>query len=215
MWGSFEIKNVQLIQKMLRQYHYSLLPPLNDTNVINTPFISATELENNDINNSEYKNKIIRKITKDNIEIIAEDFEQLPFQFMNFHGGSSLIDVLDAMDYAVYKYDIQHIILDNLQFMMPSAKSELFTNKLNIDDKLKSNIKDNNYNTKYSNTNKYTTIGTNMKSYNNIDKFESQDIAIEAFRKFATINNVNVILVIHPRKEDDRNALSNFYLFIF
>lgn len=26
--------------------------------------------------------------------------------------------VLDAMDYAVYVHDVQHIILDNLQFMM-------------------------------------------------------------------------------------------------
>lgn len=27
-------------------------------------------------------------------------------------------EVLDAMDYAVYANDVQHIILDNLQFML-------------------------------------------------------------------------------------------------
>ena len=31
---------------------------------------------------------------------------------------SDVDEVVDAMDYAVYVYDVQHIILDNLQFMM-------------------------------------------------------------------------------------------------
>ncbi len=26
--------------------------------------------------------------------------------------------VIDAMDYAVYVYDVEHIVLDNLQFML-------------------------------------------------------------------------------------------------
>ena len=53
--------------------------------------------------------------------------------------------------------------------------------------------------------------------YSNFDRFDSQDIAIEQFRKFATTKNVNVILVIHPRKEDDRSALGNYmhmYMFL-
>ena len=29
--------------------------------------------------------------------------------------------VLEAMDFAVYRDDVQHIIIDNLQFMMPRA----------------------------------------------------------------------------------------------
>ena len=41
----------------------------------------------------------------------------------------------------------------------------------------------------------------------NFEKFDNQDMAIEAFRKFATKKNVNIILVIHPRKEDDKFAL--------
>jgi hypothetical protein len=38
--------------------------------------------------------------------------------FLKFFGSTGLDQVLDAMDYAVYVYDVQHIILDNLQFMM-------------------------------------------------------------------------------------------------
>lgn len=37
---------------------------------------------------------------------------------MRFHGGTDVDAVLDTMDYAVYANDVQHIILDNLQFML-------------------------------------------------------------------------------------------------
>eukprot|EP00808_Paulinella_micropora_P023520 g12676.t1 len=48
----------------------------------------------------------------------ADRFEQLPFYFLKFFGSSPLDQVLDAMDYAVYVKDVQHIVLDNLQFML-------------------------------------------------------------------------------------------------
>ena len=35
-------------------------------------------------------------------------------------GSTSLDQVLDALEYAVYVHDVQHIILDNLQFMLSS-----------------------------------------------------------------------------------------------
>ena len=35
----------------------------------------------------------------------------------------------------------------------------------------------------------------------NIDRFTKQDQCIEMFRKFATLHNVHVTLVIHPRKD--------------
>lgn len=41
---------------------------------------------------------------------------------MRFHGGTDVDDVLDAMDYAVYANDVQHIILDNLQFMLTNTR---------------------------------------------------------------------------------------------
>lgn len=48
----------------------------------------------------------------------ADRFQSLPLFFMKFHGGTDVDAVLDAMDYAVYAHDVQHIILDNLQFML-------------------------------------------------------------------------------------------------
>lgn len=49
---------------------------------------------------------------------MADRFQALPLSFLRFHGGTDVDEVLDAMDYAVYANDVQHIILDNLQFML-------------------------------------------------------------------------------------------------
>ncbi|XP_064480611.1 twinkle mtDNA helicase-like [Ornithodoros turicata] len=48
----------------------------------------------------------------------ADKFELLPLYFMTFHGEQSIRNVLDAMSHAVYVHDIQHVIVDNIQFMM-------------------------------------------------------------------------------------------------
>ena len=40
---------------------------------------------------------------------------------MRFYGSTEIDDVLDAMEYAVYVYDVEHILLDNLQFMLSSS----------------------------------------------------------------------------------------------
>jgi len=48
----------------------------------------------------------------------ADDFQELPIYFLRFFGMTEVEKVIDAMDYAVYVYDVQHILLDNLQFMM-------------------------------------------------------------------------------------------------
>eukprot|EP00981_Chlorochromonas_danica_P015560 scaffold13271_cov179-Ochromonas_danica.AAC.3 len=39
------------------------------------------------------------------------------------------------------------------------------------------------------------------------EKYDYQDLIIEKFRKFASEKNVNVILVVHPRKEEDQAFL--------
>ena len=53
----------------------------------------------------------------DQFEYWADAFEALPLYFMKFFGSSDIHAVLDAMEYAVYVNDVEHIILDNLQFM--------------------------------------------------------------------------------------------------
>ena len=105
------------------------------------------------------------ELSNSEMESVADDFESLQFLFMNFHSGTELEAILGAMEFAVYRDDVQHIVLDNLQFMLPRQS---------------------------------VTRG-------DYGRFASQDYAIDKFRKFATEHDVNVIVVIHPRK-DEGNA---------
>ena len=54
----------------------------------------------------------------DSLNALADRFQNLPLYFMKFHGGSDVDDVIDAMDFAAYVHDVEHIILDNMQFMI-------------------------------------------------------------------------------------------------
>lgn len=67
------------------------------------------------------------------------------------------------MTHAAYVYDIGHVVVDNLQFMLGVSEG-----------------------------------GGNM------DRFWRQDLIVAAFRKFATVNNCHVTLVMHPRKVRDQ-----------
>uniref|UniRef100_A0A4W4EGY0 SF4 helicase domain-containing protein n=1 Tax=Electrophorus electricus TaxID=8005 RepID=A0A4W4EGY0_ELEEL len=62
----------------------------------------------------------------------ADKFEELPLYFMTFHGQQNVKTVLDAMQHAVYLYDISHVIIDNLQFMM--GQENLSVDKLAVQD---------------------------------------------------------------------------------
>ena len=97
-------------------------------------------------------------------ESLTERFQQLPLYYLRFFGSTQLEQILDAMEYSVYAYDVEHIILDNLQFLLGA------------------------------------TAG--------YERFDAQERAIHAFRKFATAQNVHVTLVIHPRKEPEDQPLN-------
>ena len=97
----------------------------------------------------------------------ADKFTKLPMYYLTFHGAQEIDKVLDAMGYAVYVYDIAHVIIDNLQFMMGSS---------------------------------------GMRT---LDRFYAQDLIIGKFRKFASLHNVHLTLVIHPRKEDEERLTVN------
>lgn len=69
------------------------------------------------------------KRIEDNIEEFdfwADKFSALPLYFLKFHGSTDISEVLDAMEYSVYVYDTEHIIIDNLQFMTPGHISRGF-----------------------------------------------------------------------------------------
>ncbi|XP_035662757.1 twinkle protein, mitochondrial-like [Branchiostoma floridae] len=54
----------------------------------------------------------------DNFDEWADRFEALPLYFMTFYGQQTLKNVTETMQHAAYVYDIEHVIVDNLQFMM-------------------------------------------------------------------------------------------------
>ncbi|XP_007571853.1 twinkle mtDNA helicase [Poecilia formosa] len=62
----------------------------------------------------------------------ADRFEELPLYFMTFHGQQNIKAVLDTMQHAVYLYDINHVIIDNLQFMM--GQENLSVDKFAVQD---------------------------------------------------------------------------------
>lgn len=100
LWGSFEIKNTRLMHKLLQQFARG--PLIAEQNQDKAKQLEA-------------------------IEVLADKFQDLPLYFMKFHGGSNVDDVIDAMEYAVYVNDVQHIMLDNMQFMM-SRNTRGFSN---------------------------------------------------------------------------------------
>ncbi|CAO3599158.1 unnamed protein product [Absidia cylindrospora] len=48
----------------------------------------------------------------------ADEFEKLPLYFLKFFSSTAINTVLDACQHAVNQHGVQHIILDNLQFML-------------------------------------------------------------------------------------------------
>lgn len=55
-------------------------------------------------------------------EKVFNQINKLPMYFMKFFGSTQVDAIIDAIDYCLYQYDIQHVILDNLQFMTSHAK---------------------------------------------------------------------------------------------
>lgn len=51
-------------------------------------------------------------------EFYANRFENMPLYFMKFFGSSQLDQILSTIEFAIYTYDISHIVIDNLQFLL-------------------------------------------------------------------------------------------------
>ncbi|XP_075149815.1 mitochondrial DNA helicase [Haematobia irritans] len=65
----------------------------------------------------------------------ANEFEKYPMYFMTFHGQQPLKVVVEAIEHARYIHDINHVIIDNLQFMMgisSTYRSDKFWEQDNI-----------------------------------------------------------------------------------
>lgn len=137
---------------------------------------------NFELKNVVFLNKMLSQLAgksiKDNIDEFnhwATEFEKLPIHFLTFHGEESFKNVLKTMEYCVLELGVQHVLIDNIQFMIGNQM--------------------------LSNTN------------NKFDRFQYQDLVIGQCRKFATKYNCHLTLVIHPRKEQFNEDLTNMSIF--
>ena len=64
----------------------------------------------------------------------ADTFQELPLYLLKFFGSTDIDKILDTMDFATYAYDIGHIIVDNLQFML--SGQALGMNKFDLQDQV-------------------------------------------------------------------------------
>lgn len=64
----------------------------------------------------------------------ADKFQDLPLYLLKFFGSTDIDKILDTMDFATYAYDIGHIIVDNLQFML--SGQALGMNKFDLQDQV-------------------------------------------------------------------------------
>lgn len=81
--------------------------------------------------------KNLRQAPVKEIEYYAEMLEKFPLYLLKFHGAQNIDEIMNTMNYAVYNFDIQNIVLDNLQFMVgtPSANSKQL-NKFDYQDEI-------------------------------------------------------------------------------
>lgn len=82
-----------------------------------------------EIQNVRLAKKMLTQFASKNLEkslhefnYFADKFSLLPLHFMRFYGTTQLDHVIDTMEYASYAHDVEHVILDNLQFMMGTQK---------------------------------------------------------------------------------------------
>ncbi|KAI9919011.1 hypothetical protein PsorP6_011511 [Peronosclerospora sorghi] len=92
-----------------------------------------------EIKNTRLMHKMLTQLAQRNLsgdlkafEAAADRFEALPMHFLRFFGSTDVNEVLDAMEYAVYAYDVQHILLDNVQFMMAGQVVVLTNSKVRM-----------------------------------------------------------------------------------
>ena len=103
------------------------------------------------------------------IELYARDFEALPLYFLKFYGSTPIDQMLNTLDYAVYAYDIGHVIIDNLQFMLSGQARG--GDKFDLQDTLISRLRD------FASTNKvHITIVIHPKK---VDE-DHQDLSISS-----------------------------------
>lgn len=47
-------------------------------------------------------------------EYHAENFEKIPLYFLKFFGSHGIDKIINTIEYAIYAFDIGHVVIDNL-----------------------------------------------------------------------------------------------------
>lgn len=138
LWGSFEIRNPRLVSHMIQQFahtngrSYMKPPPPNDG-------VNGSQNGNNNgagksIEAVEAEADKLALQAKQLFNMYEEEFSQIPMYFMKFFGSTSIDKVISTMETASWNYDVEHIILDNLQFMMGSPSQQRYMNRFDVQD---------------------------------------------------------------------------------
>lgn len=70
----------------------------------------------------------------------ADRFEDFPLYFQTYFGSTEIEKILDIIEYGIYAYDIGHIVIDNLQFML-SGQARGGFERLELQDQMISKLR--------------------------------------------------------------------------
>ena len=60
---------------------------------------------------------------RESFENLSSKFSELPLYFLSYHGQQSISNVIEAMKEAVVVHGVEHVVIDNLQFMIGVSDS--------------------------------------------------------------------------------------------
>jgi len=80
----------------------------------------------------QYTRQNVEKMSREDLQLSLNDLGDHPLYFMKFFGSTDLSVLFNTLDYAVYTYDVSHIVLDNLQFMLSGQGRNV--NKFDLQD---------------------------------------------------------------------------------
>jgi twinkle protein len=123
LWGSFEIKHTRLARIMIQQVAAQSL--FNDENENLSP--------NGEIMSQPSNSQQILK--EDVINQAQRVLQNSPIFFMDYFGSTPLESIIESMSRAVSEHQIQHIVLDNLQFMLSGQHSGGSFDKFDLTDR--------------------------------------------------------------------------------
>lgn len=117
LWGSFEIKHTRLARIMIQQ-------------------VAAQSLFHNEENETSVDSPESKSsINEDVMNQAQKILQSSPIYFMDYFGSTPLESILETMNEAVENHQIQHIVLDNLQFMLSGQHSGGAFDKFDLTDR--------------------------------------------------------------------------------